>query len=1380
MRVRLDVGQDTEVDAQAKSWWADPKGHDGTDLAVVTISEDATAGRECEPARFGRISDCAASLVVEAFGFPLFKLRATPGGADQGAVFRDFEQAGGHAPVAANRRQGTLAVYLDDPPPSQPPWGDPSPWEGMSGGPVWAAGRIVGVVAEHHPSEGTGRLTARRIDRLYEELSALDLGVLVELLGLAATASGLPDVVPVEQGQVVRSAYLAQVRDIAPDLLIGRESELAELAEFCAGADPYAWWQAGAWAGKSALASWFVIHPPAGADVVSFFITGRLYGQADSAAFLDAMIEQLNALYPAGGGSPAGARVGAWWDLLNWAAAQAGERARRLVVVVDGLDEDDAGATPSRGRPSIASLLPRRPPPNVRFIVTSRPDPGLPDDLPIGHPLRTCTLHPLPVSWVAEDLELRAKQELRDLLSGDQIAIDVVGYIAGAGGGLTRSDLSALTGAPPYELDPVLRGVFGRSLSTRASTDARDSQADPATRVYLFAHETLRVTAEVQLGSELVRYRQRVREWIDSYASVGWPDSTPGYAIRSYPGLLTATADVTQLSALARNPRRHAFLLRATASDYAALSEIGTVQSLIADQSVLDLQAVVELAAYRHAISIRNQSIPFDLPIVWARLARFDRAEALARTIPRPETQVRVLAGLVTVIARAGDPDRAYRLAAAAEALARTITDPGDQAGALTELVPAIARAGDPDRAEALARTITDPGDQGRVLIGLVPAIARAGDPDRAEALARTITDPGEQAWALTGLATAAAEAEDPDRAYRLAADAVALTQIIWEPAERARALTGLVTAIAQAGDPDRAYRLAADAEALARTITDPGTQAPALTRLAAAIAEAGDPDHAETLARTITDPGEQARALTGLVPAIAEAGDLDCAYRLAADAEALARTITDREAQVRALTGLVIAIAEAGDPDHAETLAHTITSLSGQAWVARVLAIAIARAGDPDRAEALARTITDPGAQAWALTELAPAIAQVGDLDCAYRLAADAEALARTITDREAQVRALTGLVAAIAQVGDLDRAYRLAADAEAFARTITDREAQAWALTGLATAAAEAGDPDRAYRLATDAVDLTQIIWDPEQRARRLTELVTAIAQAGDLDCAYRLAADVEALARTITDPSSQANALIKLVAAIPQAGDPDRAYRLAADVVALARRLGDGAVQAWTLTDLVTAIAQAAGPGGKIPLTAASPRRPVSGEGPSTRKITHWLKRRHIQRPGDPDRAYRLAADFEALARTITSPGAQAAALTELAPAIARAGDPDRAEALARTITDPRSQVRALTGLVTAAAEAGDPDRAYRLAADVEALARTIISPSYQAETLTELAAAIAQAGDPCRAGRLLARALVIDPGISWVDTVSRLFPSVISSAWDALVGAYTTRA
>ncbi len=74
-----------------------------------------------------------AVLMVQAFGFPLFKLRASLAGAGQQGVFRDFEQAAGHAPVAANRRQGTLAVYLDDPP----------PWLASSGG-SFAVGRDVG------------------------------------------------------------------------------------------------------------------------------------------------------------------------------------------------------------------------------------------------------------------------------------------------------------------------------------------------------------------------------------------------------------------------------------------------------------------------------------------------------------------------------------------------------------------------------------------------------------------------------------------------------------------------------------------------------------------------------------------------------------------------------------------------------------------------------------------------------------------------------------------------------------------------------------------------------------------------------------------------------------------------------------------------------------------------------------------------------------------------------------------------------------------------------------------------------------------------------------------------------------------------------------
>ena len=100
-------------------------------------------------------------------------------------------------------------------------------------------------------------------------------------------------------------AYLHQVRRIAPPDppgLVGRETELAELASFCldAGRGPYAWWQAGPWAGKSALLASFILrHPPEirkRVRFVSFFITARLAAQDTRQAFTEVMLEQLATL----------------------------------------------------------------------------------------------------------------------------------------------------------------------------------------------------------------------------------------------------------------------------------------------------------------------------------------------------------------------------------------------------------------------------------------------------------------------------------------------------------------------------------------------------------------------------------------------------------------------------------------------------------------------------------------------------------------------------------------------------------------------------------------------------------------------------------------------------------------------------------------------------------------------------------------------------------------------------------------------------------------------------------------------------------------------------------------------------------------------------
>ena len=103
----------------------------------------------------------------------------------------------------------------------------------MSGAAVWSSGRIISPIAEHHRGDGVGRLAATRIDRWYEHLVAEQLDQLRALLpAIPVSALGLVDVVPPTSGELLEEGYTAQVRDIGPEELIGREEELAEPVEF--------------------------------------------------------------------------------------------------------------------------------------------------------------------------------------------------------------------------------------------------------------------------------------------------------------------------------------------------------------------------------------------------------------------------------------------------------------------------------------------------------------------------------------------------------------------------------------------------------------------------------------------------------------------------------------------------------------------------------------------------------------------------------------------------------------------------------------------------------------------------------------------------------------------------------------------------------------------------------------------------------------------------------------------------------------------------------------------------------------------------------------------------------------------------------------------
>jgi tetratricopeptide (TPR) repeat protein len=1039
-------------------------------------------------------------------------------------------------------------------------------------------------------------------------------------------------------GPAVRSAYLEQVRRIAPEVLAGRERELAELAKFCAGAGqgPYVWWQAPAWAGKSALMSWFVLHPPSEVRVVSFFVTARYQGQSDQGAFIDNVMEQLAALLGQQG-KPAyladTTRDVHLLAMLTDATRVCRERGQRLALLVDGLDED-SGVTVGPDMHSIAALLPARSPAGLRIVVSGRPDPPIPSDVPDDHPLRDSGIvRVLIQSPRAEVVRADAERELKRLLHGSPAEQDLLGLLTAAGGGLSGSDLAELTGQEQWQIEDRLHTVTGRTFTRRPS----QWRPSTAPEVYILGHEELQATAAKFLGAtRLHGYRQRLHTWADGYRSRGWPGDTPEYLLSGYYRMLDASGDLPRMIGCAVDPGRHDRLLDRTGGDVAALEEITSTQDAILAQADPDLLAMCRLAVHRDGLAQRNVNIPLRLPAVWAALGHFDRAKALVQSITTAgDRQAVALSLLVPVVAAAGDHGRAEILARLMPS--HTFVEPSLQAQTLNTLTETVARAGDYHRAEIIADSISDPYWQARARGEIALALGAAGDQDEADARARTVPEPYWQAQVLGVLAKRAAKAGRDDRAATLATHAEVLARAVADVHHRTMALGFLSRLAGEANDHDRATQLAGQAEELALSITDPQRRAAAATKLAPLAAAAGDHARAEALlgqaelsARSIADSYQQTRALGAPVPATAEVGDHD-------RAEALARSITDPSHQAAAFASLTSVLASAGNYDRAEALARSITQPHQHATALTNLVSVLASAGEHSRAEAVAGSITDPQRRAAALTEWASVLAAAGDHSRAATLAGQAETMARSIIEPYQVAKTLTELTAVLAAAGEYDRAAALAGQAETMAHSITDANEQTEVFTKLVSAAIAAGDHNRAEAVARS-------ITDPRRRVAALIELTSVLAADGHRSRAVALAEEAEAAARSITTSFQQVAALTRLITGLALLGEYDRAE-------AVARSIADPHEREKALTGLMQ--------------TAAT--------------------------TGEYDRA-------EAIARSITSPYQMAKTLTKLTSELAEAGEYDRAEAVARSIADRRLQTQALIAL----AQKADPAQARSLVA------------------------------------------------------------------------------
>jgi tetratricopeptide (TPR) repeat protein len=234
--VRFNADGSDEWVAEITESWAAAS----ADVAVLVINR--SADRDMPASLFGRIGDAGAELPYSAVGFPRFKLRrgsARSAVGEQSWQYRDSLHAVGTIATLSNRRSRRLEIGV--PPPERDPDPQHSPWEGMSGAPLWVAGRIVGLISEHHPSDGLARLTATRVDGWYEQLDSDQLRRLCQMTGLPAVRDDLPDVIPlVHTSSSLRNMPMARVRDWDPyhlkihrpiTMVLGHEGQRAALPD---------------------------------------------------------------------------------------------------------------------------------------------------------------------------------------------------------------------------------------------------------------------------------------------------------------------------------------------------------------------------------------------------------------------------------------------------------------------------------------------------------------------------------------------------------------------------------------------------------------------------------------------------------------------------------------------------------------------------------------------------------------------------------------------------------------------------------------------------------------------------------------------------------------------------------------------------------------------------------------------------------------------------------------------------------------------------------------------------------------------------------------------------------------------------------------------
>lgn len=473
--------------------------------------------------------------------------------------------------------------------------------------------------------------------------------------------SGAPD-----PGTRFLQTHLAASR--AAEGFTGRRAERAVMHAFIRASSPsapsYLCWYAERPVGKTALLADYVLRPERTVNVVTFFVSAT-QGTNTRADFCTSVGQQLRLLlHHQGDDAPDELPRDAhgWAVFLNRAAAKSAAHGRKLVLVVDGLDEDVAWADcawnggdpkPDSDKPcgtfpsgSIAALLPAHPAPDLRVIVSTRWSTPPAGDIPAGHPLRRreCyrSLGPSPHAAAIEPVR-RAEAER---LGSHSLGRTIMELLAVAGGGLRPVDLAELAGVSVTEIERLVHGPDGRCVVLD----------DAVTGTYTLSHADILRSVRQDIGAAGVAQRSgKLHVWAELWRSGNWPGTTPPYLLQGYLHLLddperrrVYVLDARRLTQLADSVGHDIALAQVDALD---AEQPGPGEDPVGPDQVA---TAVRIAASRAYMRGRARNVPLDALLLYVTLGDASRARALARTMPGPVAEAAALAQIAVAMRRKG------------------------------------------------------------------------------------------------------------------------------------------------------------------------------------------------------------------------------------------------------------------------------------------------------------------------------------------------------------------------------------------------------------------------------------------------------------------------------------------------------------------------------------------------------------------------------------------------------------------------------------------------------------------------------------------------------------------------------------------------------